>query len=361
MMGESWAGIYVPYFASKILENHDDLPINLQSISLGDGTFGNEVAILNVAMNSYIRSKNATLRIPDDILDTFTVADRTCGFDSVLKKSALYPPEGPFLIARDSENYNFKRKRHDANKSIADIFSDECNIYPTTKEEVMKSIVDNCYGPCATYNTAQDYLDARSVLNSGSSCFDIYNIEHDCHTPDLKLLLTNYYNRPDVQTALNIPPSDARAGGKTPFVLCNTDIQRALTKPAKLPTPPAYQILPDLLTNKNISTHIYQGENDMLINHHGIELVLQNMTWNGMQGFQKKPNTPFGRSTPAHAHASASGPGEPRGYNSEETGGIWAEERGLTYHLFKGAGHAVPIDKPVEMWYYVRDVVLGRP
>ena len=80
-----------------------------------------------------------------------------------------------------------------------------------------------------------------------------------------------------------------------------------------------------------------------------------------MQGFQKKPNTPFGRSTPAHAHASASGPGEPRGYNSEETGGIWAEERGLTYHLFKGAGHAVPIDKPVEMWYYVRDVVLGRP
>src|SRR6201999_3334068 len=29
MMGESYAGIYIPYFSQKIMENHASLPINL--------------------------------------------------------------------------------------------------------------------------------------------------------------------------------------------------------------------------------------------------------------------------------------------------------------------------------------------
>lgn len=355
MVGESWAGIYVPYFSDKILENHDNLPINLQSISLGDGTFGSEDATLGAAASSYIRSKNATLHIPEDILDTFAEADHICGFDAALEKSAAYPPKGPIYITENPDNDSSKRKRQDPNSSISDNFSDECDIRPTTKGEVMTSIMDTCYGRCSTFTAAEDYLEARSRANP-DFCFDIYNIKHDCNTVNPQDLVADYFSRPDVQAALNIPSASNNVSS-TPFTPCNLEIQRALTEPTRIPTPPAYHILPDLLTNKNISTHIYQGENDMLINHLGIELVLQNMTWNGMQGFQKKPETPFGGSKPGSGRYC----GQSSKVSSDDAAGIWTEERGLTYHLFKEAGHSVPADKPAEMFNYVRDVVVGRP
>ncbi|KAL4873188.1 hypothetical protein BDV12DRAFT_160548 [Aspergillus spectabilis] len=40
-----------------------------------------------------------------------------------------------------------------------------------------------------------------------------------------------------------------------------------------------------MITSHNISLHIYSGKYDIPLNHHGTELVLQNMTWNGAQGF----------------------------------------------------------------------------
>jgi hypothetical protein len=40
--------------------------------------------------------------------------------------------------------------------------------------------------------------------------------------------------------------------------------------------------------------------------------------------------------------------------------GHWAEERGVSYHLFQGAGHSVFANKPREMFAYVRDVVVGE-
>jgi dihydrodipicolinate synthase/N-acetylneuraminate lyase len=54
------------------------------------------------------------------------------------------------------------------------------------------------------------------------------------------------------------------------------------SQPAHLPV---YSILPTLATSHNISLHIYSGEYDMLLNYCGTELVLQNMTWTGAQGF----------------------------------------------------------------------------
>lgn len=346
MMGESWAGVYLPYFASKVLENTNTLPMNLQSISIGDGTFGNGAAIFDVAVGSYMRSKNASLHISDDILDAFSEADHTCGFDSVLAEAAVYPPKGPIHIPESPQYASSQTKRQDADTPDPGVMADDCSIHPTRGEDVTSSIMNSsCYGPCATFDTAWDFLDARCAASN--PLFDIYNIEHGCDNTNTQPLLADYFSRPDVQTALNIPPPTNN--DNTTFMPCNTKIQQTLTEPTQLPSPPAYNILPDLLTNNNISVHIYQGEDDMLANHLGAELVLQNMTWNGMQGFQEKPHQLFGGGDCHHG-------GELRECCAA---GIWAEERGLTYHLFKGAGHSVPADKPAEMWEYVRNVVVG--
>lgn len=82
----------------------------------------------------------------------------------------------------------------------------------------------------------------------------------------------------------------------------------------------------------------------MLLNHFGTELVLQNMTWNGAFGFAQRPDRVFYVDDAANGTKS----------------GTWGEERGVSYHLFYGAGHTVFLKKPREMFAFVRDVVVGR-
>src|SRR5438034_1236571 len=36
LVGESYGGIFLPYFASEIMKNHDSFPVNLVSISIGN-------------------------------------------------------------------------------------------------------------------------------------------------------------------------------------------------------------------------------------------------------------------------------------------------------------------------------------
>lgn len=369
MMGESYAGIYIPYFASKIIENHDLLPINLKSISLGDGTFGNSAAMSSVAMGSYLKSRSSMLGIPDDILAAFSEADAICGFDEVMKQANTFPPNGLIGIPGDPENIN---RRSVERRDLDPILDGTCDIHPVTPEQVKFSILNSsCYGPCATFSTAMDYMQTASDSGKGKACFDMYNIKHDCGTIDKDALLASYFSRADVQAALNILPPGSNSKART-FSPCNSDIlSTLLSSPSEL-IPPAYDILPILTSNTgaNVSLHFYQGEYDMLINHFGVELCLQNMTWNGAQGFSQKPTAAFFRDNPAPASRSrslrsqqkeeacpeetddvAEGPGE--------EAGTWISERGVTYHFFRGAGHSVVTDKPREMFAYVRDVVLA--
>lgn len=88
----------------------------------------------------------------------------------------------------------------------------------------------------------------------------------------------------------------------------------------------------------------------MLINHIGTELAIQNMTWHGAQGFSQKPSRPF--------YADDAAPGKDADHAGDVTG-IWAAERGVSYHLFHSAGHSVFATKQKDMFAYVRDVVVG--
>lgn len=377
MMGESYAGIYIPYFASKIMDNHDSLPVNLKSISLGDGTFGNNAAMSSVATGSYLRSQSSILGIPDDILDAFSEADAICGFDQVMEQANTFSPKGVIHIPGNPGNLNFKRDQSLLfRRDLEPILNGTCNIHPVTPEQVKSSILNSsCYGPCATFPTAMDYMQTAPAFGKGKACFDVYNIKHDCGTIDADPLLASYFSRADVQAALNILPSSSskRSSNKTrPFTPCNSNILSTLLTSPTQPVPPAYSILPTLTstTGANLSLHFYQGEYDMLINHFGVELCLQNMTWNGARGFSQKPSRAFFRDDAAPV--SKTRPVRPRQEEEEDTrsydadtadepqvAGTWISERGLTYHLFRGAGHFVAADKPREMFAYVRDVVVA--
>ncbi|KAE8144840.1 Alpha/Beta hydrolase protein [Aspergillus avenaceus] len=347
LIGESWAGIYIPYFASAIVNGQDAFPINLHSISIGDGTIGNPAAMSTVTIGPYLRSQKNTLQIPDDVLAVFTEADRACGFDEAMNAANQYPPNGTIHIPGDPENLNYKRH---AKRKLGDFVNHTCNSEPATADAVRTAIFNStCQGPCATFSTAADYMTTVSASGAGKPCHDVYDIHSDCSAIDPLNQLASYFSHADVQNALNLRRPDDKSPPVS-YSPCNSSTLTTLLSSTP-PTPPAYHILPTLVTENNISLHVYSGEYDMLLNHFGTELALQNMTWNGRQGFSRKPQ-PFYNNDAAPA----------RPCRDKETcaeAGIWASERGVTYHLFWGAGHTVFAKKASEMFAYVRDVVAG--
>ncbi|KAF5859044.1 hypothetical protein ETB97_003425 [Aspergillus alliaceus] len=361
MIGESWAGNYIPYFASAIVEGQDSFPVDLRSLSIGDGTIGNPAAMSTISIGPFMRSQKDTLQIPNKIISAFAEAERICGFDKVLEAANRYPPNGKILIPGNPENPNYERHQDLPSRS-----DPTCNIQPTTPDRVLASILNStCYGSCATFATAFDYMNTASAAGTGKQCHDIYDTHNDCNTIDPLDLLASYFSRADVQVTLNLLPAAGHATNKnnisaTNFSPCNRTILTTLLTSLS-PVAPAYSLLPDLVTSHNISLHVYSGEHDMLVNHFGTELCLQNMTWNGAQGFSRKPGRIFFGDDAAPTWSS-SRPCE-KG-NATETcdaaaAGVWACERGVTYHLFWGAGHSVFRKKPREMFAYVRDVVVA--
>ncbi|KAJ5105452.1 Peptidase S10 serine carboxypeptidase [Penicillium alfredii] len=354
LMGESYAGIYVPYFAEALMEGKYSLPLDIRSMSLGDGSWGNAAAMSSVAMGAYIHSQLKLLKVPQDIQSTFSEADRTCGFDNVLDQAAIYPPRGRIQIPGNPENINYRRKQH---RDLTSALNDDCNIAPSTPATVHSSIFNStCYGPCATFSTASDYMYTVSAAGSGPECFDIYDIHNDCSTVSPLPLLGTYFSRADVRAALHVRDSDA-------YSACNATILATLVA-APPPVPPEYSILPKLVTTHNISLHIYNGEWDMLINHIGTELSIQNMTWGGAQGFSEKPHQLFYADNAAPASTKSSSKHTAAttltaATATDTAAGTWAAERGVSYHHFWEAGHSVFVNKPREVFAFVRDVVVA--
>lgn len=373
-MGESWAGIYISHFATAIVNNQDSFPIRLRSVTIGDGSIGNGAAMATTTIGTYLESQQSLLQIPDDVLAVFKEADATCGFNDILDQAAQFPPESKISIPGNPEGLNTKHRRQQRiARDLGDIYTGACATNPTTAEEVRSSIYSSCYGPCATYSAATDYL--TTIF---SPCFDQYDISHDCSTINSFNVVASYFSRPDVQTALNLLPSastpppisdDTQHQTPSPFLSCNPDILSTLILGGQTPEAPVYSILPTLVTSYNLSLHFYWGEYDILLNHFGAELILQNMTWHGAQGFSSPITRPFYQDNAA-PHDS-----DPRGSSSSSSSsnnnnnspgtcaipeaGKWISERGVTYHRFKGAGHSVFLSKPREMFAYVRDVVVA--
>ena len=97
---------------------------------------------------------------------------------------------------------------------------------------------------------------------------DVYNINHNCRTRTHTEGIIAYFNKPAVKAAIHAP-------NKT-IVACNETVLRTLS-PEDIGAP-AHSIIPKIL-EQGIAVHIYSGDYDLLLNHIGTALVIQNMTW----------------------------------------------------------------------------------
>lgn len=219
----------------------------------------------DVATSTYLNQENVIelYKLQRPILNAFKAADHACGFDKVMSQ-VTYPPKGPIHIPGNPEGANFRtRDIENGNEKAKSKRQYPCfGKTPDTPALINASITTPCLEGCATYTTA------INLLKSRRKCFTPYNIEYTCNENPGTLKSSSWLNQASVRKAIHAP-------NKT-FEDCNSTIFNVQSQ--EYVTPPAYEILPELLA-RGIKVHLYSGDLDVLINHFGIELVLQNMTW----------------------------------------------------------------------------------
>ena len=170
---------------------------------------------------------------------------------------------------------------------------------------------------------------AVSLINP---CFDIYQIATTCpllwdvlgfpgsfdYLPEGASI---YFNRSDVQAAINAPQQIWEECTSTDVFIDGKDNS----------PPPVFSVLPGVIERLN-KTVIANGILDYIIMSNGTLFAIQNMTWGGAQGFQSRPEEEF--FVPYHAEASLSTLAGSGVFGTTHT------ERGLTWVEVSLSGHS---------------------
>lgn len=146
----------IPYFTAAILEDTKNLSINLQSISLGGPTIGTFPEMQSAPITRYIHEQNQILGIPEDILSVLDNASSTCGYDAIMRDLQYPAPSS-------SSNITYRSPKAMPSKLVKrQNISPQCLALsaPTTAAQANESIFSGCFGPCALWDTVNNYLSA---------------------------------------------------------------------------------------------------------------------------------------------------------------------------------------------------------
>lgn len=220
----------------------------------------------------------------------------TCGYDDYMEKGLKFPPEGP-LGSPPGVNANNTR------------VLPGCDIFDLVLNEIF--LINPCFDIYQSHQICPILWDVVGFPYS-----DFY-LPPGYPNP--------YFNITAVKTALHVPLN-------TSWAICS-DID---VFPKGDNSPPSGDNNGPIkrIVEKTNNVIVGHGLLDMVLIANGTLLTLNNLTWNGKQGFSSPPTTPF--YVPYHyqgAQESWAGAGE---Y------GRFVTERGLTYVEVTLSGHMVP-------------------
>lgn len=311
--GESYAGLYCPYVAGGMVDQHDTDYFNISGMLVYDGVLdwlrGPMGDIVSVP---FIDHWAGLFPFNESFSESIHERYDSCGYRAYLDKFLTYPPPG---LQQRSE--------------LPGINANQTEYLPG----------------CGVVN---DIYEAITDLNP---CFNIYQVSAQCPIPYDPLGFSAdtfytpagapevYFNRSEVKAALHVP----------------ADVDWAMCKDGVFPygdnsDPSNVAQIPKVIEATN-NVQIAHGTLDMVLFMNETLLAIQNMTWNGQLGFQERPTEPLFvpyHDTPDLGTAAGQG-----------IFGTAHTERGLTYATISLSGHEVPGFQP-GVAYRQLEVLLGR-
>lgn len=133
--------------------------------------------------------------------------------------------------------------------------------------------------------------------------------------------MTHYLRQETVRTALNVNAGNSKAGWQE----CNSQVHAAMTNRN---SKPSVHLLPDLLAE--IPILLFNGDRDLICNHLGQELTMNNLEFNNGKGMETSPGV-----TAPKLDWTFDG----------KLAGTYQEARNLTQVLFYNTSHMVPFDE----------------
>ncbi|KLO10865.1 alpha/beta-hydrolase [Schizopora paradoxa] len=371
LTGESYAGIYIPYIM-KAYFGMENPPVKIVKVVMGNAAIGSLQETQELPIIEAIGTYPQTIAYDPEVYAYFQEQTHLCGYDLNL----TYPQNGHFppltLTLPEGESDSSERMVALAKSEAARLrnplsaaaaasalrkrepspFFGESEAELEKRHEAWKQekrdlsgrangTVDPWYG-CFLGSEISDYATNFSKpwsLIPQTEPFWPYAIDQ----PPLLLDPTEYLNDNQTRTALHAPTSkDWIFQFDYPFN--SSYASQTASNPFGDPSVEAAAFFTELATNlsaHNIPIVIYSGNDDSVVAHLSSEVTIQNTTFGGIQGFSKKPQTPW--------------------YDDQGNfAGIVHQERNWTYILIAHAGHQVPLYAPESAFVFFREFVLGN-
>ncbi|KAG6379588.1 Alpha/Beta hydrolase protein [Boletus reticuloceps] len=351
--GESYAGKYIPYI-TKAYFGMDNPPVNLTGIAMGDGTMTSTETFNELPVVTVLETYPQIIGYDTQVFEYFQEQSALCGYNLILQYpqpehfpslnapvpfSAAYSAEYSTKLTkqqfvrevqgrhveklgkRDSEG---ARQEHDERLRARDMWKRDL-------AGRANGTIDPLY-ECDLYTEMIDYAVNFTFPWSVGHEFDVYNIP-DALSPEAPTDGSVFLNDAQTRAAIHAPTSKNWVEvTREPFGP-NNIFKYAYGDPSVEPM----AFLTELATNAtahDVSIVIYSGNDDSLVPHFGSQIAIQNTTFGGIQGFTRKPETPW--------------------YNDAgEFAGIVHQERGWKYVLVANAGHLLGYNNPIS----VRDLI----
>lgn len=295
----------VPYIADAMHNETDKKYYGVESIMFYDPSTSTDAVQQDIPAVPMVDYWKPLFNLNESYMDSLHARDEACGYAEFRESALIFPPKGPLPTPPDVNKQN-----------------DSCRLW-------------------------NDVTKAASLVNP---CWDVYQVATTCpllwdvlgfpgsfsYLPDGTSI---YFNRTDVQKAINAPVGE--------WEECSNGVLDKDTSP-----PSGLSVLPRVI-EKNQKTIIGHGSLDYILLLEGTIMMIQNMTWNGAQGFSQGPDQWNDFYVPYHSELS------PSTLAGAGTFGQWHTERGLTFCTVDLSGHMIPQYAPSAS-YRQLEFLLGR-
>ncbi|KAI0352504.1 alpha/beta-hydrolase [Trametes cingulata] len=282
LTGESYAGMYVPYIANYIFEHPTALNLSLTGFWVSDPVLGWDVVQEQIPAVDFVHKYQNVFAFNQTFMAHLDSVAARCGYAGYVQKHVTFPPKGLLPLPGKS-----------------------------TEADPGCDVWDEIFDAALAVNPA---FNIYRIFDTWPILWDVLGFPGSFFQAQSPI----YFDREEVKRAIHAPLN-------VTWAECS-DID-VFTRGGDRSLPPAFTVLPSVI-EKSERAVIVHGLADFILIAEGTRIVIQNMTWNGKQGFQTPiKNDSFivdGMGAMGTAHT----------------------ERGLTFFEVALSGHMVPQFSP---------------